>query len=259
MPPPACRPATKTRSATARITIPTTSSAAARGDRAGRRDAAAGQLGDGRGQRRSRPPPRRRRHGCRCRSHRPRTTGPPTVNRPITANPANAAVAAVRNTGRTCGGTDEALQADPAGAAGGLRGEQHRGHREQDQHDVHERTAAPADAGRTAPAVRPAPARCPDRRRWRWWPRRRPARRRGGATDSTTAAVAVPVKMPADRPDSSRPISSSGTLSANRNTVALASAKPSPASNIGRRPIASDQPPERSAVRRAHRRRTSRR
>ena len=48
-------------------------------------------------------------------------------------------------------------------------------------------------------------------------------RQLGGAA-SMTAAVAVPVKMPADSPDSTRPTSSIGTESATRNTAALASA-----------------------------------
>jgi hypothetical protein len=57
---------------------------------------------------------------------------------------------------------------------------------------------------------------------------------------SMTAAVAVPVKMPADMPESSRPISSCPTPPANRKTIALASAKAVAANSIGRRPVASD-------------------
>ena len=63
-----------------------------------------------------------------------------------------------------------------------------------------------------------------------------------------TAAVAVPVKMPADSPDSTRPTSSSGTESAARNTAALASAKKVPASSTGRRPMASDHRPKASSA-----------
>ena len=69
-----------------------------------------------------------------------------------------------------------------------------------------------------------------------------------GGTASTTAAVAVPVKMPADKPESRRPISSSGMSSANRNTTALTSANAAPASSTGRRPIASDQRPNTSSA-----------
>ena len=60
-----------------------------------------------------------------------------------------------------------------------------------------------------------------------------------------TAAVAVPVKTPADSPDSTRPTSSSGTESATRNTTALTSANTIPASSTGRRPIGVRPAPER--------------
>ncbi|SHW35061.1 Uncharacterised protein [Mycobacteroides abscessus subsp. abscessus] len=72
--------------------------------------------------------------------------------------------------------------------------------------------------------------------------------RRFSGTDSTTAAVAVPVKMPADSPESSRPTSSSGTLSALRKTTALAMAATAPAISTGRRPTASDQRPNSSSA-----------
>lgn len=65
---------------------------------------------------------------------------------------------------------------------------------------------------------------------------------------SMTAAVAVPVKSPADKPDSTRPISSSGTESASRNTTALASAAATPANSMGRLPTASDQRPNTSSA-----------
>ena len=63
-----------------------------------------------------------------------------------------------------------------------------------------------------------------------------------------TAAVAVPVKTPADSPDSTRPTSSIGTESATRKTAALASANTTPASSTGRRPMASDQRPKASSA-----------
>ena len=63
---------------------------------------------------------------------------------------------------------------------------------------------------------------------------------------SITAAVAVPVKMPADNPDRNRPISSSGIEWAIRNTAALVSAHTAPASSIGRRPTTSLQRPNTS-------------
>ncbi len=67
--------------------------------------------------------------------------------------------------------------------------------------------------------------------------------RQAGGAASMTAAVAVPVKTPADNPDSTRPTSSIGTESASRNTTALASANTTPASKSGRLPMASDQRP----------------
>jgi len=60
---------------------------------------------------------------------------------------------------------------------------------------------------------------------------------------SMTAAVAVPVKMPADSPDKTRPTNNIDTEWATRNTAALATANTTPASNTGRRPIASDHRP----------------
>ncbi len=68
------------------------------------------------------------------------------------------------------------------------------------------------------------------------------SRQLGGAA-SMMAAVPVPVNSPADKPDSTRPTSSTGTESAPRNTAALASAHAVPASSIGRRPTASDHRP----------------
>lgn len=70
---------------------------------------------------------------------------------------------------------------------------------------------------------------------------------RGGA-DSMIAAVAVPVNNPADSPDSTRPTNSWATVSALRNTTALARAHSVPASSTGRRPMASDQLPKTSSA-----------
>ena len=67
--------------------------------------------------------------------------------------------------------------------------------------------------------------------------------RQFGGAASMTAAVAVPVKIPAESPDSTRPTSSTGTESAIRKTTALANAATTPATSIGRLPIASDQRP----------------
>jgi hypothetical protein len=58
------------------------------------------------------------------------------------------------------------------------------------------------------------------------------------------AAVAVPVKTPADSPDSTRAATRSSTVSASRNIAALATATTTPPSRTGRRPIASDQRPK---------------
>ncbi len=61
------------------------------------------------------------------------------------------------------------------------------------------------------------------------------ARRSGGAS-STSAAVAVPVKIPADSPESTRPRNSSGRPWASRNTIELAAATMIPGSSSARRP-----------------------
>src|SRR5262245_58386732 len=65
---------------------------------------------------------------------------------------------------------------------------------------------------------------------------------------SMTAAVAVPVKMPADNPDKTRPTNNTGTESATRNTPALATANTTPDSRTGRLPIASDHRPTSSSA-----------
>jgi hypothetical protein len=56
-------------------------------------------------------------------------------------------------------------------------------------------------------------------------------------------AVAVPVKMPADNPERTRPTSSSGSPLAVRKHTALSAESTSPGSNTRRRPIWSDSLP----------------
>lgn len=63
-----------------------------------------------------------------------------------------------------------------------------------------------------------------------------------------TAAVAAPAKMPAEKPDSSRPTSSTHTGPATRNTRLDASDSATPASSIGRRPSWSDHRPVTSSA-----------
>jgi hypothetical protein len=72
--------------------------------------------------------------------------------------------------------------------------------------------------------------------------------RHPGGAASMTAAVAVPVATPADKPDRSRPTSRSSTPVAVKNTNALPSAKTIARYNIGRRPTASDQRPNPSSA-----------
>ncbi len=69
----------------------------------------------------------------------------------------------------------------------------------------------------------------------------RPRRWRGAS--SITATVAVPVKSPAENPESTRPAKSSGSPPSKRKQSALAAAHPSPASSTGRRPSTSETPP----------------
>ena len=71
---------------------------------------------------------------------------------------------------------------------------------------------------------------------------------RPGGARSTRVAVPVPVKMPADRPDSARPASRAPSPPASRNATALAADKVSPASRAGLRPIWSDSPPRNSSA-----------
>ncbi len=72
--------------------------------------------------------------------------------------------------------------------------------------------------------------------------------RQAAGAASTIAAVAVPTKMPADRPDSTRPTSSVPVFSAMRKTTSLAMAAATPASRSGRRPSASDHRPNASSA-----------
>ena len=64
--------------------------------------------------------------------------------------------------------------------------------------------------------------------------------RRSGAARSSSAAVAVPVKMPADRPDTNRPTNSTPSPCASRNTIELAALRPKPGSRTWRRPYWSE-------------------
>src|SRR5882757_3727118 len=72
------------------------------------------------------------------------------------------------------------------------------------------------------------------------------ARRLGGVR-STRVAVAVPVKMPADSPDRTRPAISRGSPSAIKKVTALSAANASPASSSGRRPSWSDSRPNKNS------------
>jgi hypothetical protein len=70
--------------------------------------------------------------------------------------------------------------------------------------------------------------------------------RRSGGASSTTATEAVPVKTPADSPETTRPISRAGSdkrLPPMRKVTALAAESAKPASSMGRRPTRSDQLP----------------
>ena len=53
---------------------------------------------------------------------------------------------------------------------------------------------------------------------------------------STTATVAVPVNMPAEIPESTRPSSRGASPPPQRNAQALAAEKTSPRASMGRRP-----------------------
>ena len=72
--------------------------------------------------------------------------------------------------------------------------------------------------------------------------------RQAAGAASTTAVVAVPTKMPADRPDRTRPTSRVPVFSAIRKTTSLVMAAARPASRSGRRPSVSDQRPNASSA-----------
>ncbi len=173
--------------------------------------------------------------------------GATAVNSPVTAKPANAAVAPVTKTCRTSAGIDSRwnpmrpVRSDVSGASS---------------------TAPTASTTNTMCTMNDSCNGC-----GAYWTRKpastgpapKPSMlasvaataarsRSAGGAASTTAAVAVPVKTPAERPDSSRPIRSSGTLSAIRKITALASANRVPPSNTGRLPMASDQRPNTSSA-----------
>jgi len=57
-----------------------------------------------------------------------------------------------------------------------------------------------------------------------------------GGARSTSVAAAVPVKIPAESPDSTRPSSRNPSALASRNATALSAEKPSPINSTGRRP-----------------------
>jgi hypothetical protein len=69
---------------------------------------------------------------------------------------------------------------------------------------------------------------------------------RSGAAKSMSVAVAVPVKIPADRPERTRATSSSARSWANRNATALSAERTSPGSSTHRRPTWSERRPKRS-------------
>lgn len=66
---------------------------------------------------------------------------------------------------------------------------------------------------------------------------------RPGPAKSTSAAVAVPTKIPTERPDSTRPTSNGANPLATRNAPADSAAQASPPSSTRRRPSWSDALP----------------
>ena len=75
------------------------------------------------------------------------------------------------------------------------------------------------------------------------------ARRPGpGRAVSVSAAVAVPVISPADRPESSRPANSQPVPGARMNVTALAMLSPIAVASTGRRPTWSDERPAASSA-----------
>ena len=174
--------------------------------------------------------------------------GATAANSPVTAKPANAAREATTKTARTSGGTDSRCTPMRPLALRGLRHDEHRHAGQQSQHYVHDETQVQgrgrvldeetgqqrpdAQAAHAVATVAIAAAR---------------VRHDSGAA-SMTAAVAVPVKTPADSPDKTRATSNRDTESATGKPLALASANTTPASSTGRLPIASDHLPNASSA-----------
>jgi hypothetical protein len=71
--------------------------------------------------------------------------------------------------------------------------------------------------------------------------------RRSGGARSTSVAVAVPVKTPADSPEMTRPTSSGASALAAKKATALSADSETAASSTGRRPIWSESRPNRSS------------
>ena len=69
-----------------------------------------------------------------------------------------------------------------------------------------------------------------------------------GRAVSVSAAVAVPVISPADRPESTRPRNSQPTFGARMNVTALTMLSPIAAASTGRRPTWSDERPATSSA-----------
>src|SRR5918994_1568437 len=65
---------------------------------------------------------------------------------------------------------------------------------------------------------------------------------------STRAAVAVPAKMPAESPESTRPTNSAVMLSGTRNTALETAASTRPGSSTARRPTWSESRPNSSSA-----------
>ncbi len=180
------------------------------------------------------------------------------ANKPVTAKPANAAMAAIVKTPRTSAGHREPLQSEGSRTLRGLRHHEHRRRRQHHHRDVHDerqvqwlRCVLNQQSGQQGPPPRPPTLAAVATAAARFC-------HVAGAA-SMTAAVAVPVKMPADNPDSTRPTSSSVTESAIRNTTALT--KAGHGAGQPQRPPAHGHPTSRRrrAVRRARRTRRWRR
>ena len=139
------------------------------------------------------------------------TTGPPRRTGPSRRSRRTRRVPAMTNTARTSAGTDSRctpilpVRAEVSGTISTATAGQQR------QHDVHDEAQAAAGAARTRRAPRPAADPMPRPPMLATVATAAARSRQLGGAASMTAAVAVPVKMPADSPDSTRPTSSSGT------------------------------------------------